>query len=297
MIEQWIPIQISRIHDYAIEELKGWISMVRELSESVGAIELSKIEKMFDEYISSSRSSVASGQNSLIPFEIYLSERLGDRDFFADMEIKQIQISFEKLLKAHHLFDLMDRQNEFRDIFLEHFNLLSEAILSVQFTNLEQSVFRYVLRFVGFLIIKDYATSLVPSIGSVDMQSIVQLFLQRLPRGVAKVIDDTEVTTKVLRDVKNKLSWSLFSIKLRLGPLYIHFNQVIQLCLDVFYKYCELLKADFSLRALQICRDSNPELLVPLLLKFIDEYFSGLLGIPTDASDLFDICKKTLSED
>jgi hypothetical protein len=298
-LEQWIPSQLARIHDVAVSELKAWLDLVRGCSEKVGKVEDSSIQSIFEEYTTHCKQSVSDSKASTAaPFEVVLLERLGDKALFESKEIKQTQLSFDRLLKAAHLFELMDRSDAFKDFLAENFKVQSGSLTKFSAGD-EKSVedlLKYFHRILGFLLIESHVKQLLPSLYTSDMTMTISMFIRTAQKSVKSLLDDSSCDLDTMLILNAAISRITYSVKLRFGIESSLFGTLPSLNMDVFHKYHEVLLTKYQEKSFILCGEGKVDLFADLLLQFVNEYFAGLSGLPINVSEMFDICKKLVTD-
>lgn len=268
---------------------------MKENSQNIGELEDTVIRLLYEEHVSSSTARISEGDTTQLMFDVLLIERLGNRNVFDDPKVKNSQLNFQKLQKAAHLFDLMDRSGTFCELFRENMKRQSDfmSAFPLDCTDQYSGSILYLHRMLGFILIKRHINTILPSVDSFEMTSLSS-FVPSLRANIFKYLDDPDVEITKIQTILECLGRFLQSVKLRFGEECILFEPILALSLDVFYRYQDIIVLDYQERSFKLCNEGQVELFVELLIKFILEYFRGLSTIPADFSGMFDICKSLL---
>lgn len=130
-LHQYIPSQLSTVRSFALEELKLWLSQVREQSPVIGALAFSRAQKRIEKW-RQLHDGIAIPTTLHLGYSVSASEDLRSASAYVDLvEMEredaatiinndQVTVDFAPLLKAVHLFTLMDQRSEFQAQFAEY---------------------------------------------------------------------------------------------------------------------------------------------------------------------------------
>lgn len=129
-LQKWIPSQLSTVRSFAVEELKMWLSRVREQSPIIGELAFAQSQRRIEkwrELYEGVATPTASAHGLSISTDdarsaaAYIDLVEMEREDAANIiDCPQVQVDFVPLLRAVHLFDLMNRRSEFQSLFAEY---------------------------------------------------------------------------------------------------------------------------------------------------------------------------------
>lgn len=130
-LHKYIPSQLSTVRSFALEELKLWLSQVREQSPLIGELAFGRAQQRIEKW-RELHDGVATPTTVNMGYSVSAAEDLRSASAYVDLvEMEredaatiinndQIRVDFAPLLKAVHLFTLMDQRSEFQAQFAEY---------------------------------------------------------------------------------------------------------------------------------------------------------------------------------
>lgn len=340
---QWIPIQLNTVRGFAVEELQMWLSKVREQSGVIGEVAFGRAQKRIEKW-RNLYEGVATPTAINLGFsaaeDIRSAAAYGDlvemerEDAASIIENDQVQVDFGPLLKAVHLFDLMNHRAEFQSLFAEYRRAQAKVIFDIP-VNLKDgkadSFSNFLHNVCGFFIIeyfivrkpqKFYSPAHVEGLWETAVNLINNYVLESLGCGL-----DQSVFMKI------KWLQVFFLHAIEVYDIY-SISSMLDTILSLFYRYVDLTKGE----TIQRIKDSAASCeLKPLAIsssnsiskaqrqftfmtedsafsnatefpfssfimdvfagisEFINNFYVFLEGVPQQSSELDDIAKKVLN--
>jgi hypothetical protein len=137
---QWIPIQLDTVRGFAVEELQMWLSKAREQSGVIGEVAFGRAQKRIEKWrnlYEGVATPTAINLGFSVAEDIRSAAAYGDlvemerEDAASIIENGQVQVDFGPLLKAVHLFDLMNHRAEFQSLFAEYRRAQAKVIFDI----------------------------------------------------------------------------------------------------------------------------------------------------------------------
>jgi hypothetical protein len=127
-LHQWIPSQLATVRSFAVEELKMWLSRVRDQSGILGEVAFNRAQKrierwreLYEGVQTPTAIRLISAAEDVHSAAAYVDLVEMEREDAASIiDNQQVQVDFAQLLKAVHLFDLMNQRVEFQSLFSEY---------------------------------------------------------------------------------------------------------------------------------------------------------------------------------
>lgn len=267
-LQQYIPSQLATVRNFAVEELKRWLSTVREQSPRIGERAFGKAERRIEKWRelyegvatpSGGKAGLASAddmRSAAAYVELVEMERQDAAAINDDMgegggggaEGGALGgVDFGPLLKAVHLFDLMDQRGEFQSLFAEYRRAQAKVIFDMPVSLREgqaQSFATFLHHVTGFFIVeyfivqqaqKFYSPAHVEGLWETAVGMINNYVLDSLGTGVAD------------RGVFMKIKWLqvFFMHSIEVYELY-SIASMLDTILSLFYRYVDLAKTDHS---------------------------------------------------
>lgn len=127
----YIPGQLATVRNYALEELKSWLGTVRDQCPRIGELAFNRaqkrIEKWQELYEGVTTPTTITGMSA----EEVLLVEMEREDAATILNNQTVQVQFTPLLKALHLFELMNQRSEFQSTFAEYRRAQAKVIFDM----------------------------------------------------------------------------------------------------------------------------------------------------------------------
>lgn len=135
----WLPMQLSAIRAAALDELSAWLEMVRSRGPLIGQLAFERAQRRIERWkelyegITTPTALNASAAEDTRSAAAYIDLVEMEREDAASIitASEQAQLDFGPLLQAVHLFDLMNRRDEFQALFAEYRRAQAKVIFDM----------------------------------------------------------------------------------------------------------------------------------------------------------------------
>lgn len=136
---RWLPTQLSAIRAAALDELSAWLEMVRSRGPIIGQLAFERAQRRIERWkelyegITTPTALNASTAEDTRSAAAYIDLVEMEREDAASIVTasEQAQLDFGPLLQAVHLFNLMNRRDEFQALFAEYRRAQAKVIFDM----------------------------------------------------------------------------------------------------------------------------------------------------------------------
>lgn len=255
-IKRLMPTQIAAIRNYAVEEMKSWLGIVRSKVALIGEMSFAMAQKRIEEWQSlhkdlstpiTSHSGLFQSEGEAAAAAYADLIEMEREDASAILKHESVCIDFVPLLKALHFFELMNKRSEFQNLFAEYRRAQAKVIfeMSVNLRDPEAKSFAAFLHTVcGFFIVEYFLVQHPQAFYSpVHVESLWESVVNTINGYVLDSLNVGLGDEAVFMKIKWLQVFFLHSMEIySIFPL----NSMIDTLVSLFYRFVDLSKVELA---------------------------------------------------